>query len=650
MKVGMREKNTVKIVDLLSELGLSGGKLNQILREVNVRLEEGQKNLDRQEVARVRQYLNEKRRREELKKQAIAIPSIIKVQDLAKALELPVGEILSQLLKNGVMATLNDDLDFDTAAIVASDLGYTTEERVEELEKDVLTNEKLEEILKKEDAKKQEICPPVVTIMGHVDHGKTTLLDSIRSTNVASGEAGGITQAISSYQVKHKKRLITFIDTPGHETFEFMRKRGVSLADVAILVVAADDGVKPQTKEAAQHAQEAGIPIVVALNKIDKGGVNVEKIKKELAEIDLNPEEWGGKTVVVQISALKKQGIDELLEMVLLTADINPPKAVVDRPALGSVVESRLDKNLGPLATVLIHTGTLRAGDDVVVGRTAGRMRRLLDFQGKQIQQALPSMPVTIVGLNEVPAAGDILQVVKAKGEAQTKASQSRAPVKRASGGEEDDERQVLALVIKADSQGSLEALEQTIKAMVPTEVRLSIIRSDVGTVSDSDVLTAAAADAIIYTFNTSVGGMSRKLADKEGVPIKSFNVIYQLSEDVRGEVEKRLPVDIVRQDLGKLKVLKVFFSTQKRKIVGGELSEGTAKVGAKTITWRKEGRDRVKVGRGDIVEMQRERQNITSAKQGDQIGITVEGKGKIKEGDVLEIFQEDEVRQKLKS
>ncbi len=656
MKTRMRTKNTVKIADVLVELGLSEAKLHYILREVNVRLEEEQKNLDRQEVARVRQYLNERRRREELKEQVIALPSIVKVQDLATGLGLPVGEVLSQLLKSGVTATLNDDLDYETAAIVASDLGYTTEERVEKLEKDVLTREKLEEILNREDVNKQEARPPVVTVMGHVDHGKTTLLDSIRSTNVAAGETGGITQAISSYQVKYKGRLITFIDTPGHETFEFMRRRGAGLADVAILVVAADDGVKLQTKEAVKYAQESSVPIVVALNKIDKGAANIDKAKKELAEIGLNPEEWGGKTVIVPISALKKQGIDELLEMVLLTADINPPKAITDRAALGSVIESKLDKNLGPLAMVLIHTGTLKAGDDVVVGRTAGRVRRLLDFRNRPAQQATPSMPVTIVGLNDVPAAGDTLQVVEAKVEARAKAGMSRAPIKKMNTIDKDDARQVLALVIKAGSQGSLEALEGTIRAMVPREVRLSIIRSDVGTVSDSDVLTAAAAKAIIYTFNTKVDGMSRKLADKEQVPIKSFDVIYRLTEDVRGEIEKRLPVEVVREDLGKLKVLKVFFSTQKRKIVGGEVAEGMVEVGAKVIVHRpataaKATEDKARkagVGQGVIMEMQRERQTITRAQQGDQIGITVKGKGKIKEGDVLLIYREEMVRQKL--
>ncbi|HLD25486.1 MAG TPA: translation initiation factor IF-2 N-terminal domain-containing protein, partial [Candidatus Andersenbacteria bacterium] len=342
----VKAKRVMKIADVLAELKLSEGKLYHILREVNIRTAEGQKNLDQQEVARVRQYLNEQRRREELKQKSIKLPPIIKVQQLAKALEIPVGEVLSTLLGSGVLATLNDDVDYETAAIIAADLGYNTEEEVEQLEQDVLTPEKLDEILKKENPKEQTARPPVVTIMGHIDHGKTTLLDAIRSTNVAAGEAGGITQAISSYQVEKAGRTITFIDTPGHATFEFMRKRGVSLADIAVLVVAADDGVKPQTKEAIKHAQAAGVPIVVALNKMDKATANIERVKKELAELDLLAEDWGGTTVVVPVSALKKEGVDALLEMILLTADIDAPRAISGRPALGSVIESRLDKHL----------------------------------------------------------------------------------------------------------------------------------------------------------------------------------------------------------------------------------------------------------------------------------------------------------------
>lgn len=641
------KKNTVKIAEFLAELKLSEGRLQQILRELNIRISEGQKNLDLQEAAAVRRHLNEQRRREELKQQTISLPSIVKVQELAKLLELPIGDILGALMKNGVVANLNDDLDYDTAAIIAQELGYQTDENVQALEENALTDEMLEEILKKEDPKKQKERPPVVTILGHVDHGKTTLLDSIRSANVAGREAGGITQAISSYQAEYKNRSITFIDTPGHETFDFMREHGAHLADIAVLVVAADDGVKPQTKQAAEYAKAAGIPIVVAINKIDRESANVEKVKKELSEqLDLMPEEWGGKTIMVGVSALKKQGLDELLEMILLTADVEPPKADAARPALGTVIESRLDKHLGPLASVLIHTGTLHVGDNVVVGSVTGKVRRLLDWKNKDIQKAGPSVPATIVGLREVPQAGDILQAVEAQEEAAEKAARGRAPVKRVVGSDEDDERPTLALVLKADSRGSLQAIEQTITAMVPNkEIRLAIVRSEVGAISDSDVLTAKAAGAIVYGFNVKAAGLSKKLADKEKVSVRLFDVIYRLSEDARQEIEDRLPVDIVQEDIGRLKVLKVFFSTQKKKIVGGEVAEGTIEPEAKLVILRGSGDNREEVGSGEILELQRERQAIKKAERGDQVGVTIEGKGKIKEGDVLRIYTEKKVR-----
>lgn len=644
------KKNTVKIAELLKDLKLAEGKFQHILRELNIRTSEGQKNLDLQEAAAIRRYLNEQRRREELKQQKISLPSIIKVQDFATLLELPVGEVLGSLLKNGVVANLNDDLDYDTAAIIAEELGYSTTEDVEALEEDVLTDEKLEEILKKEDPKKQEERPPVITILGHVDHGKTTLLDSIRSANVAQGEAGGITQAISSYQVDYKGRPITFIDTPGHETFDFMREHGAHLADIAVLVVAADDGVKPQTKEAAEYAKAAGIPIIVAINKMDREGANPDKVKAELAEqLELNPEEWGGKTVMVPISALKKEGLDDLLEMILLTADIETPKADPNRNALGTVIESRLDKNLGPLASILIHTGTLHTGDDVVVGSVTGRVRRLLDWHNKSISKAAPSTPVTIIGLKDVPHAGDILQAVEAKEEAAQKAAQGRAPIKRMMNSDENDTRPTLALVLKADSRGSLQAIQQTVEAMVPEkEIRLAIVRSDVGAISDSDILTAKAAGAIVYGFNVSVAGMSKKLADKEKVPVKLYDVIYRLSEDVRVEIEERLPVDIIQEDIGRLKVLKVFFSTPKKKIVGGEVAEGKIVPEAKVVVLRGSGDEREEVGSGDIIELQRERQALQVAETGDQIGLTIEGKGKIKEGDVLRIYTEKKVRREV--
>ena len=649
MKRRFPSKNNRKIVEVLEELRITEGRLMFLLKEVGIRLADGQKNLDQSEVARIRGYLNEQERRAQLKGKMIDLPSIIRVQDLSKKLELPVGNILATLLKNGVLATLNDDLDYDTAAIIAQELGYKTTESVGELEKDVLTVEKLNEILKKEEPEKQVPRPPIVTIMGHVDHGKTTLLDTIRSANVASGEAGGITQAISSYQTEHNGRVITFIDTPGHETFDFMRQRGAALADIVVLVVAADDGVQPQTKDAVAYAKKEGLPIIVAINKIDRAEANIDKVKKELGDLDLIPEEWGGKTVMIGISALKKQGIDELLELILLTSDIEQPKADPTRTALGTVLESKLDKSVGPVASIIIHTGTLQIGDDVVIGKTIGKVRQMLDFKGKQIKKAGPSMPVAIIGLKDVPHAGDILQVVEEQGEAVSKAGQRRAPLKKMSKADDGDTRQTLAIVLKADSNGSLEALQQTITAMVPEEVRLSIVRAEVGAISDSDVLTARAGNAIIYGFNVQVAGMSQKLADKEKVPVRIFKIIYQLSEDVRNEIEQRLPVDIVTEDIGRIKVLKVFFSTAKRKIIGGEVAEGIVEANAKIVIKRK---DKAKkdaaaeiIGTGVIVELQKDKRPLQKAELGDQVGMTIESRDKMKEGDVLEILRETRVK-----
>jgi translation initiation factor IF-2 len=639
-----RTKNTIKIADLKQELKLTDDRFRHLLREVRINVDEGQKNLDQNEAGRLRQYLNEQRRREELRRQTISLPPIISVQDLATKLELPVGDILSTLLKNGVLATINHDVDYETAAIIATDLGYNTEESVAELEADILTPEKLEEILKKESPAEQVPRPAVVTIMGHVDHGKTTLLDALRQSNVAASEAGGITQAISSYQVKHGDRLITFIDTPGHATFEFMRQRGASLADIAILVVAADDGVKPQTKEAIAHARAANLPIIVAITKVDKPTANLEKTKTELSKHDLIPEEWGGKTVMVPVSSVQKTGLSDLLEMINLTTDLDPPRANPHRPALGSVIESRLNRSLGPLAALLIHTGTLKLGDHVTIGRTVGRIRRLLDFNGRSVSSAGPSMPVTIVGLSDVPQAGDIMQVVEAQEEARSKAGQGRSTVKTLNKAHEGNEQPTFPLVLKADSQGSLEAIKQTITSMIPPELRLSLVRAEVGYVSDSDVLTAEAAGAIIYAFNTKPAGMAGKLAEKEHVSLRLFNIIYQLAEDVREEIEKRLPVDIVQHERGRLKVLKVFFSAPSHKIIGGEIAAGWLGTGHTVEIYRQ----KEIIGRGQIKEMQREKKVLERAQVGDQVGLTIEGKGKIKDGDVVVAYEEERVKKRL--
>lgn len=650
---------SIKIQDLQNELSLSDRDFDRFMQMVGIRIPEGVKRMPDKDAARLRGIIRETRKREAKKRETIKLPSIVSVRALSEKLELPAAEIIKQLMKNGVMATLNEELDYETAAIIASDLGYSTEENVTELEEDVLTPEKLAEILEKDDPAKQVARPPVVTIMGHVDHGKTTLLDAIRETNVAGGEAGGITQKISSYQAKQKGKLITFIDTPGHEAFEFMRKRGASLADVGILVVAADDGVKEQTKEAAKHAKDAGIPIIVTITKMDKPGADADKVKRQISEIGLTPEDYGGDVPVVSVSAAQKTGLDNLLETILLVSEINQPKGNPDRAALATVIESRRDPSVGVLASVLIHTGTLKVGDNIVVGNTSGRVRRLLNYDGKSVREATPSMPVTIIGIQDLPEAGNILQAVEERTHAREKAARIRkvaqivkkepaTEIAKSKTSEEEPKEQikglVLPLILKTDTQGSLEAVRQTVEAMGNDEVRTEILRANVGNITESDVLTAETAKAIILGFNVAVAPAAGRLAEKSGIAVKNFKIIYELAEEVRVRLEELLPPIVVREDLGKVAVLKVFFSTRGRQIVGGRVTTGVAKNKEKAEVLRGE----QTIAKGKISELQQNKTAADSVKAGQECGITFEGQGKIKEGDVLAIYHEEIQRRRL--
>jgi len=652
----------IKLQDFQAELSLGDRELDRFMQIAGIRIPEGVKRIPDKDAARLRGVIRDVRKREAKKRETIKLPSIVSVRVLAEKLELPAAEIIKQLLKNGVMATLNEELDYDTAAIIASDLGYATQEDVTELEEDVLTPEKLEEILTKEDPQKQVARPPVVTIMGHVDHGKTTLLDAIRQTNVASTEAGGITQKISSYQARQKGKLVTFIDTPGHEAFEFMRRRGASLADVGILVVAADDGVKEQTKEAVKHAKDAGIPIIVAVTKMDKPEADSEKVKRQISEIGLVPEDYGGDVPVVPVSATQKTGLDSLLETILLVAEIGQPKANPDRPALATVIESRRDPSVGVLASVLIHTGTLHVGDNLVVGNTSGRVRRLLNYDGKAVREAEPSMPVTIIGIQDLPEAGDILQAVEERTHAREKAARVRkvtqiikkepvaALTKISTETKEEPKEQkkglVLPLILKTDMQGSLQAIKQTVQAMGNDEVTTEILRANVGNITESDVMTAEAAKAVILGFNVAVAPAAGRLAEKNGIVVKNFNIIYELAEEVRKRLEDLLPPVVVREDLGKVAVLKVFFSTKGRQIIGGRVTTGVAKNKEKVEVIR-DGQVALK---GKISELQQNKTEADSVKAGQECGITFEGQGRIKEGDTLAIYHEEVQRRRLET
>lgn len=656
---------STKLQDLATELRLAESELDRVLSATGIRVPEGVKRLADKDAGRLRAYVHDQRRRSAKKQELIRLPSVVTVRELGEKLALPIGEVIATLLKNGLPVTVNEQIDYETAAIVASDLGYQTEEDVAATEESVLTPEKLWEILKKEEGGRQP-RPPVVVIMGHVDHGKTTILDAIRKANVAASEAGGITQTITGYQVKTKGKTITFIDTPGHETFEFMRKRGASIGDIAILVVAADEGVKEQTKEALRHAVDAEIPVVVALTKIEKPEANLERTKGQLAELGLTLEEWGGTTPVVPVSAKTGKGLDDLLATILVVNEVHPTTAIPDRTALASVVEAHRDPQMGPLATVLIHTGTLKVRDHLVAGKIKGTVRKILDFSGHDVRHAPPSMPVTVIGLEGVPDAGTILQVVEERAAAREKVRQNvrslpqtLAPKAVKLTREEREARRtqpqkeevpagpkVLPLVLKAESQGSLEALRHTVSAMSTQDVFVRLLRSDVGAVTDSDIRTAEAVHGLVLGFTVPVSPAAQKLAETLGVPVQTYDVIYRLTDAIRKRLEELIPPEVIRTDLGTLKVLKIFFSIRGRQIVGGRVQNGLARKSVKGEV--KRGGERV--ASGIVTDLQENKVPVEEVHTGHECGITFQGDGvKMKEGDTIAFYTE-EVRKKTLS
>ena len=463
---------------------------------------------------------------------SIELPASIVIRDLAQKIEKSPIEIIKKLMANGVMATINQAVDFDTAAIVVAEYGFEAIPEARQEVKKVETGEVplWRRLIADEDASKLMARPPVVTILGHVDHGKTSLLDAVRQTDVAGGEAGGITQHIGAYQVERKGRLITFLDTPGHSAFTAMRARGAQGADIVILVVAADDGVMPQTREAIAHAKAARVPIIVALNKIDKPNANAERVKKQLAELELVPDDWGGNTMVVPVSAKQKQGIDDLLEGILLVADNADIRANPSGKVIGTVIEAEVDRTKGTIATLLVQNGTLEAGDIVVAGKAFGRMKAITDYKGKPVQKAAPSTPVAVMGLNEVPAAGDVFQVVDSEREARAIISQridaekvqTQAPKKISLedlfASVQAGEARELQLIVKADVQGSLEPIIVELEKLGQGEIGLKVLYAETGNIGENDVMLASASKAIIVGFNVQADVAARRLADTEGV------------------------------------------------------------------------------------------------------------------------------------
>lgn len=578
----------------------------------------------------------------------IEIPETITVKDLAAEMKKTTAEVIKKLLSYGIMATINNELDFDTAYLVAQEFGITAKKKETVTEEDILFDDSED---KEEDL---EVRPPVVVVMGHVDHGKTSLLDTIRKTNVIEGEAGGITQAIGAYKVKVRDREITFLDTPGHEAFTAMRARGAQITDIAILVVAANDGVKPQTVEAINHAKSAGIPIIVAINKIDLPDANVERVKEELMKYDLVPEEWGGNTIMVPISAKKHENIDQLLEMVLLEADILELKANPHKQAKGTVIEARLDQSRGAIATMLVQRGTLDVGDTIVVGSSIGRIRAMKDDKGKSVKSAGPSTPVEIMGLTDVPEAGDTFYEVKnekmakhlierRKRQAREKAinSVTKVTLDNLFSQMEQGKLKVLNLIVKADVQGSVEAVSQSLEKLQNEEVKVKVIHAAVGAVNQSDVTLAKVSNAIIIAFNVRPDHNAKEMAEKDGIEIKQYSVIYQVIDDVEAAMKGMLEPKYEEKVIGNAEVRQTFKISNVGTVAGCYVTSGKVErnAGVRVI------RDNVVIHDGHLATLKRFKDDVKEVSKGFECGIQIENYSDVKEGDIIEVYIMEEIK-----
>ncbi len=576
----------------------------------------------------------------------IDIPAVISVKEFAEKTGLNAAKIIGELMKNGILANINQQIDFDTASIIASDLGLKLKKIRDEASIEDLMSGNLKELLKEDESSDLQTRPPVISIMGHVDHGKTKILDYIRNANVVDSESGGITQHIGAYQVEKNGKKITFLDTPGHEAFTAMRARGAKATDIAILVVAADEGVKPQTVEAINHARDAGIPIIVAINKIDKEAAQPDRVKGELAEHDLQPEDWGGKTIMAPVSAITGEGMDNLLDMILIVAEMEDLKANPSRAAVGTVIESHLDKNLGPVATVLINTGTLKIMDNVVIGSTNGRIKVMKDHNGKNMKTAEPSKPVLIAGLSETPLSGDLLQVVKDEKTARTQA-QKIALLKKSeelAGMASKDiismivsgKLKTLKLVIKADTKGSLEAILQALDKIKDEEVAIKVIHSGVGNVTEGDVIMASASAGIVLGFHVDVPSQVEKTAERETVDILKYTIIYKLIEDMTKLLAGLIEPEIIEVKLGKAEVRQIFYTSKKEMVIGCKVTNGKVQKKAKARIMR--GEELIK--EVEIESLKKVKETVEEVKDGNECGIKLKGNYDIQEGDVLEVYK----------
>ena len=592
---------------------------------------------------------------EETEARSIELPEIITVRGLADLMGISPIDVIKELMRSGIMANINQSIDRETASIVVEDMGFRVKEELEPEPEEQVVLTRSQAMIAGEDPAKLKPRPPVVAVLGHVDHGKTTLLDAIRRTQVAAGEAGGITQHIGAYQVESDGRRITFLDTPGHEAFTAMRARGANATDIVVLVVATDDGVQPQTIEAVNHARAAHVPIVVALNKIDREIANPELVKQQLAEIDLIPEEWGGSTICVPVSAQNKIGLDTLLDMILLVADLNEFKANPDRPAMGTVIEAQLDRSRGPIATLLVQNGTLEVGDSFLVEEISGRVRAMLNERGERISRAGPSIPVVVLGFSSVPPAGSIFEVMPDGRQARALAEERAAKKRMVERGPsrilslEDFFEQMqsgrakeLLLILKADAQGPLEAARDSLAKLGGEETKVNIIHEAVGLISESDVMLATASQAVIIGFGVGVDPVAQNMANANGVEIRTYDVIYELLDEVEKALQGLLEPEYEEVLIGKAEVRAIFHIPNRGKVAGVYVVEGTAARNA-TVHVVRAGDI---VHQGLVASLRRFTQDVREVASGYECGVGLEGFQDFQEGDIIEFYLEERLAQ----
>ena len=631
---GEEKKEKTSIVD----------EYEEILNEEAVNLAKKKKKSKRE----LREEEIEKAKSEE-KTEGIEVGDFITVKDFADKLEKPVAEVIKALIFSGIMAGINQEIDFETAEKAAEKL----EVQLVKVKDSSLgiDDEKVDDVLDVNLVKR----PPIVTVMGHVDHGKTSLLDAIRKAKVTESEAGGITQHIGAYTITLNGEKITFLDTPGHEAFTAMRARGAQITDIVILVVAADDGIMPQTAEAINHCKAAGVPMIVAINKIDKPGANVEKVKQELTEYGMVAEEWGGDTIMVPVSAKAKIGIEDLLEMVLLTAEVEELKADPNRRAIGAVIESELDKGRGPLATLLVQKGTLRVGDSILVGSTYGRIRAMFDDKGKKITSAGPSIPVEVLGLSDVPVAGDKFNQVKdektARGMAEARKikekslshSTMRVSLEDLYNQVKEGKIQELPIIIKADVQGSIEALRNSLEKLSTDEIKVRVIHSGVGAITETDITLAAASNAVVIGFNVRPDNNAAIIADKEKVYVKTYRIIYQAIDDVKAAMIGMLVPDIKEVILGRVEVRATYKVSAIGTIAGCYVLTGKITRNSEVRILR----NGVIVHEGHLASLKRFKDDVKEVATGYECGLSIEKFNDLREGDIIEAFFMESIKRK---